>query len=288
MNWIKRHNNIILLILFIILFISLIVGNIKANAVKPSHYNKIVENNSCIALNYHRVRDDSIINKFLRLTSQNKELREYSVFTNEFESQIKWLKAHNANFVTTKELLNFHQKKKFPNRCVWINFDDADKSIYDNAFNILKKYNVSATIFIIAGHVGEENFQNLELMNWDELNVLKNSGLIEFGSHTYDLHELELDKAKFTEVSDEVFKLDLIKSREEIKKHMDIDINTFAFPYGKAEDRDRKIVKSAGFDASFILTTRPITEKDDIFRMNRILIHNQSFDQQVKTWSAFD
>lgn len=56
----------------------------------------------------------------------------------EFQSQIKWLKAHNARFLTMQEFITYKEKGKFPKKSVWINFDDMDKTIYDNAFPVLK------------------------------------------------------------------------------------------------------------------------------------------------------
>jgi len=62
------------------------------------------------------------------------------VTDHEFQSQIKWLKAHNARFLTMQEFITYKEKGKgkFPKKSVWINFDDMDKTIYDNAFPVLK------------------------------------------------------------------------------------------------------------------------------------------------------
>lgn len=78
----------------------------------------------------------------------------------EFQSQIKWLKSHNARFFTMQEFITYKEKGKgkFPKKSVWINFDDMDKTIYDNAFPVLKIYKIPATGFLITGHIGEKIF----------------------------------------------------------------------------------------------------------------------------------
>ena len=43
------------------------------------------------------------------------------------------------------------EKGKFPKRSVWINFDDMDETIYENAYPILKNIKIPATGFIITG-----------------------------------------------------------------------------------------------------------------------------------------
>ncbi|MCD8898507.1 hypothetical protein [Mammaliicoccus sciuri] len=54
------------------------------------------EKNGCFALNYHRVREDTWIDKLLSVFSNSKKLKFYSVTDTEFESHIKWLKEHKA------------------------------------------------------------------------------------------------------------------------------------------------------------------------------------------------
>ena len=47
--------------------------------------------------------------------SSSKEIKNYSVTDKEFESQIKWLKKHDAKFLTLKEFLKYKQKGSFQN-----------------------------------------------------------------------------------------------------------------------------------------------------------------------------
>lgn len=56
------------------------------------------EKNGCLALNYHRVREDTWIDKLLSAFSNSKELKIYSVTETQFESHIKWLKGKMLNF----------------------------------------------------------------------------------------------------------------------------------------------------------------------------------------------
>lgn len=97
---------------------------------------------TALALNYHRIRNDDFLDLFLFIFSNSKEISTYSVSKAEFERQIKWLKAHDAHFLTHEELIRYKREGHFPKRSVWINFDDMDESIYKNAFPILKKYQV--------------------------------------------------------------------------------------------------------------------------------------------------
>ena len=105
------------------------------------------------------------MNDFISLLSGSKEIKNYSVTDQEFKSQIQWLKAHDAKFLTLKEFIKYKEKVNFLKRSVWINFDDMDQTIYDNAFPVLKKYHIPATGFLITNHIGSTNFHNLNLLS---------------------------------------------------------------------------------------------------------------------------
>nr|WP_275086253.1 intercellular adhesin biosynthesis polysaccharide N-deacetylase [Staphylococcus intermedius] len=146
---------------------------------------------TALALNYHRVRGDDFLDKFLFIFSGSKEMSTYSVSKEAFERQIKWLKAHDAHFLTHDELIRYKREGHFPKRSVWISFDDMDESVYQNAFPILKKYNVPATGFVITGKVGAQDYHNLNLSTLSDLKEMEKSGLWTFQSHTHDLHVLK-------------------------------------------------------------------------------------------------
>ena len=71
--------------------------------------------NSALALNYHRVRKANFLNNFIYFFSSSKEIKNYSVSQSQFESQIKWLKSHDAKFLTLKEFLYYKKKVSFQN-----------------------------------------------------------------------------------------------------------------------------------------------------------------------------
>ena len=88
------------------------------------------------------------MNDFISLLSGSKEIKNYSVTDQEFKSQIQWLKARRK-VLTLKEFIKYKEKGKFPKRSVWINFDDMDQTIYDNAFPVLKKYHIQQQVFLL-------------------------------------------------------------------------------------------------------------------------------------------
>lgn len=241
-----------------------------------------LENKGCLGLNYHRVLDSSLVNKFARWLFQSKELVDYSVLQLEFQEQIKALKKAGAVFLSEDQLLEAKAQKKFPDKCVWISFDDIDQSVYENAFPILKEAEVPFTLFVIAGHVGDKDFSNLEMATWDELRDMKKSGLASFGSHTYDMHRFEDEVPVFLLPSQaENFSQDLAKSVTTIEKELDVTVKSFAYPYGDTNDLVTRLVEEQGLTAGYILAPQSIRPEDSVFLLNRIIVNQATFNDTL-------
>lgn len=76
-----------------------------------------------------------------------------------------------------------------PPRSVVITFDDGYRDTYTNAFPLLKRHNLKATVFLVAGHIGQNNTWDTghePLMDAREIREMADSGLVEFGLHSYD------------------------------------------------------------------------------------------------------
>ena len=69
-----------------------------------------------------------------------------------FEKQIAYL-TKKYNIIPLDEIIERIKKRGNLRRCVAITFDDGFKDNYRNAYPILKKYLVSATIFLTTGYI---------------------------------------------------------------------------------------------------------------------------------------
>lgn len=244
--------------------------------------------NSMIALNYHRVRRMGRLEKVFDLFSNNKELSVYSVSADEFERQIKWLVEQDANFLTFNEFIHYLEKGEFPKRSVWINFDDMDRTIYENAHPVLEKYQVPATGFVISGQVGSKDFNNLRMLNEEELLDMHESGLWNFQSHTYDLHYLNEDKSALVSADyHEVF-ADLQQSKQVIENLFRTTNKALAYPYGSGNETVNKAMQANGIEYGFTLEEKIVTPETNKQYIPRILISEDSFKQLIETWKGFD
>lgn len=272
---------------FIIIFIILMIIDKASVEIKPAmEFPEPLQQDGCLALNYHRVRKDHLMTKIIESLTTSNELRNYSVYESEFEQHIQILLENNATFLSPADLRNYRVKGNYPENSVWISFDDVDKSVYENAFPILKKHQIPFTLFIIAGHVGSDNYENLNLATWEQIQEMVDSGLATVGSHTYDMHRLKNDEPIFFNPEErDAFLKDLIKSKNTIESNLSrVEVVDFAYPYGDGKDELVPIIKEAGFLSAYILAPRVISKQNDPYWQNRILVDHKVFKEIVEPW----
>lgn len=99
--------------------------------------------NPRIILGYHRV--------ISRNCDESKFMQNSMyVYNDTFETQIKWMK-NIGDIVSLNDILNYNIKTDKP--LFSITFDDGWYDNYSNAFPILKKYNIPATIFLASNAI---------------------------------------------------------------------------------------------------------------------------------------
>ncbi|MDN6167255.1 MAG: intercellular adhesin biosynthesis polysaccharide N-deacetylase [Tetragenococcus koreensis] len=279
----------ILLLLFNLLFFSNISVKAAEESTEESAKRLNYESNAVLALNYHRVRDINWLDRFLLFFSNPYELKRYSVSTEEFKRQMNWLVDHDAQFLTLDELIKYKEAGQFPERSVWINFDDMDHTIYDNAFPILKKMKIPATGFVITGQVGSSNFNDMKMINNKELTEMYQEGQWEFASHTNNLHYMDNKNRPVLEQKSYRFVFqDFKKSNQYLKKHWEIDNKAFAYPYGGGNDTIAKALEKSGIKYAFTLEERVITPDLNDQYLPRILVNKESFKQLIEPWKGFE
>ncbi|MCG3401747.1 intercellular adhesin biosynthesis polysaccharide N-deacetylase [Staphylococcus massiliensis] len=265
-----------------------IFPNYASKANSDDEAKKIIENkDGALALNYHRIRPTGIFENFIMMFSNSKELNTYSVTDKEFEKQIQWLKRHDANFLTLEEFINCKKKGKFPERAVFINFEDMDSTIKNEAEPILKKYDIPATGFVITGKTGEEDYHNLDLLNKEELKDLNDTGRWSFGSLTYNLHSNQDDRKKMLKKSNEEVTKDIKKSRKYLKEELGEDNPVIAYPYGMINEDKVEAIENSGMKYGFTLEDKPVTKKDSNYYIPRIVVSKDSFKRSISKWKGF-
>ncbi|RKD33509.1 polysaccharide deacetylase family protein [Thermohalobacter berrensis] len=173
-----------------------------------------------------------------------------------FKKQMIYLKSAGFNTVTFNELVKAKESNyKLPPNPIIITFDDGYRSNFVYAYTILKELNMKGNINIVVSTVGETP-GNYPHFTWDETKEMVESGVIEIGSHTYNLHNKYLKKRTYETDEQYYYRLfiDFKLSKMIIKNRLGIDSNILCFPYGYSN----KVMLNAGKRAGFkvFLTTK--------------------------------
>lgn len=94
-----------------------------------------------------------------------------------FEKQLEILSKFNTFKFEELDGLN----NRIPKDSVLVTFDDGYRDNYVNAFPLLKKYNIKATIFLNTAYIEKDP----SYMNWDQVKEMYDSGLVDFQLHTH-------------------------------------------------------------------------------------------------------
>ena len=213
------------------------------------------------ALLYHKIDD----------LPADARLRGAYTRPERFAKQMAFLKRNGIHFYTASELVEyFRENTSFPPNGLAVTFDDGWKDNYQNAFPVLRRHGIKATIFLVSSCIGEisakavgEGENARAHLSREEVIEMSEHG-IEFGSHTVNhrlLHQLPLDEVKF----------EVEESKKQIESLVGKPCQAFAYPAGFFTEDIERVVEQAGYTGAFSTVYGP-ADSLDLFAMNRVEI----------------
>ncbi len=205
-----------------------------------------------IVLMYHRVGD-------------NSHEPDMTVSNSNFDCQMRYIK-ENYKISSLDEILDLYiSGSTLTEDTIAITFDDGHRDNYINAYPILRKYDIPASIFVAINFVG----QPFGLTKEEILTMRKDK--ITFGAHTMTHRVLaDLDKHSAS--------LEIKGSKSALEQILGEDVKYFAYPYGlRGRDftvESVQIVRETGFTAAFTTNNGYIDRSNDIFMLKRIGVRN--------------
>lgn len=196
----------------------------------------------------------------------NRENCRLIVIPHYFEKQMKFLHDNNYNVVYVYEIAEMIKRgEKIPHKTVAITFDDGLKDNYTQAYPILKKYNLPATMHVITDLVDNHD----SYLTWEQIKEMSENG-IDIGTHT--VHHKWLGDIE----DQEELRGEILGSKLEVEKHIDVPVKTFCYPGGSFNEKAKQIVKESGYRCAVITSPGPDYPNDDIFALKRLRISNTS------------
>ncbi|MEA4832248.1 MAG: polysaccharide deacetylase family protein [Oscillospiraceae bacterium] len=199
----------------------------------------------------------SVLTYHLILDEPYTEYHYLFVKPADFEAQLKYISESGAETVFASELTSgkFSRSSVKP---VCITFDDGYEDNYTNAFPLLKKYNIKATIFVVPKTIGTERH-----LTDAQLYEMSSSGLVSIQSHG-------LTHSSLVGLSREKLEYELSESKELIESITCMPVTALCYPYG-AYDDSVKAAAARYYTAAF--TTEPPSDESgyklDVFAFPR-------------------
>lgn len=189
-------------------------------------------NSSAVILQYHHVSDDTPAST--------------SISPSGFKAHLEWIKEHQFEVLSLPEIIsNLQTQKRFnSSKVLAITFDDANRSVCETAWPILKEYNFPFTLFISTEGV-EKSFQSQ--CSWSQLKEIYQSGLMTVANHSHT--HLNMVSGELLERSDwsTRVKNEITTAQHLIETHIGEASHLFAYPYGEYNTALASIVSELGF-----------------------------------------
>jgi len=165
-----------------------------------------------------------------------------------------------------------------PPRPLVITFDDGYQSNYVYAYPILRKYGYHASIDLIVSSVRDGPAASfdpavLSYLSWDEVREMARSGLVDFQSHTYDLHREGPDGVPLTlsRPAPEVL-ADLIRAKAVIESETGQPVLALAYPYGRHPPELERLALEAGYGLGLTIDDGYVHRGDAVMAVKRFIL----------------
>lgn len=248
-----------------------------------------------LVLSYHDIRDD---------VAAKGDPDRYAVSTSNFAAHLDWLRSHAYHPVSVQQVLDARAgKRALPSRPVLLTFDDGLRSVYTRVFPLLQAYGYPALVAPVTSWVelpvgqvvpyGHRDFTHDDFVTWAQLREMQDSGLIEIGSHSDDLHKgiagnpfgnqtpaavtRHWDAGKGYESEADYrqrIQTDLRHSRDAIVAHLGKPPRAMVWPYAAYNRASNEIAAQLGMTLSFDLEGR--SHEADIGQQGRDRVDGQS------------
>ncbi len=272
-----------------------------------------------LALSYHDVRDD---------LAPGLDPDPYAVSARRLAEWFDWMKRNGWQPVSFQQIVDAHEgKQPLPENAVLLTFDDGLASVYSHVFPLLQAYGYPALVALQTGWLetvwaGQDITYNPDtfavtavdgvamgplppgtveyneaplgaegFLSLSELREMQASGLVEFASHSHDLHRgilanpqgnvqpaaitRQYDPDTFQYEDHEAFRQrileDLLTSSASLEAMVGIAPRAIVWPYGAHSLEVDALAAQAGMPWSISLGSNPVNHTQHL-RFDRLLI----------------
>lgn len=197
---------------------------------------------------YHHIKGDTSTSRY-----------EVSILN--FQAQMEALQEMGYQTISLSQFLDaLTNGMSLPKNAIIITFDDGHISVYENAFPIMEALGFSGVLYIVANRINDIP----DFLNVPTLQEMIKAGW-EVGSHSYTHADLTYNHGfAYQEIA---------RSKIDLQKALQVEIQTFAYPYGAFDTYLGQKVQQYGYQAGMGLGTSEHHTINSLYYLSRIEIY---------------
>jgi len=212
--------------------------------------------------------------------SIKKTPNKISVSEETFDRQMAYLKNNGYTVISLGQFFDFIEyRRRPPKKSVVITIDDGWKTARTIAYPILRKYGVSATLFVYTDLIKSRSSSTA--LSWDDINEMVKSGIIEVQSHTATHPDL-------TKISASQLQKEISEPQRILQSRTGVTASFLAYPYGTFNQDVIETMQKNGLKAGFTVLRGGNAFFQNAWSLNRSMVFNsdklEDFEKLLDTF----
>ena len=210
----------------------------------------------------------------IELMPKSTVMRSLHVSPKRFKFQMWLLNILGFKGLSIRQLKPYLDGKK-TGKVVGITFDDGYQNNLINAAPVLKKYNFSATCYLVSNCIGTSNTWDFDkgitqrpLMLANEIQAWLDMGM-DIGAHTQT-------HADLTRINEQKVKREINECKLDLEKKFNTPIVDFCYPFGYFNDSVCNIINTAGYSSATTMIRGRANTRSNQFKLPRIPVTNHT------------
>jgi peptidoglycan/xylan/chitin deacetylase (PgdA/CDA1 family) len=201
--------------------------------------------------------------------SNTKPVSDMLLRTSEFCQQMQYIQDAGLTVITMQDFLDWLSGSRcLPERCVLITIDDGWRSVYTDAFPVLKAYGYPFTLFLYTSYLSGKGFS----MTPEMIQEMLECGAT-VGSHSAT-HLYPSQWKRYDEASPEYaaqLQQELPDSVEQLKSLFG-NCSTYCYPGGYNTEPMLRVLKEQGVSAAFTVLEKKVTSLENPLLVHRYMV----------------
>jgi peptidoglycan/xylan/chitin deacetylase (PgdA/CDA1 family) len=192
-------------------------------------------------------------------------------FTEQMDALVSW----GYESVTFDQWLDYRNGlvKTLPPKPLIVTFDDGYTCFADNAWPVMKRRGIRATVFLVSSQIGKTNAWDegevsLRVLDASRIRALRDDG-VEFGSHSVSHRAL-------TQLSAAEAFQELNQSRWALAELLEREVDVFAYPFSNQSRAVRTLAQQAGYRCAVRGKGRMCSRRTDPLGLYRIKVEPET------------